>query len=104
LYKATVNVGVNQHFHFVEKRDPSLVKHSNHVAVYLTRYQTVYAELKRRQLLLEPDRKEQFRFAKIIDPDTGEVLFEFEHEMRSLYHPDFLKPLINRVAVPYQVD
>jgi len=103
-HKAIVNVGVNQHFHFVEKGKPGLTVHPNHVAVYLTRYQTVYAELKRRDLLMTPDRDEQFRFAKIIDPTSGELLFEFEHEMRSLYHPDFLKPLVNRVDVPYLVD
>ena len=104
LHKASINVGVNQHFHFVEKRDLTLTEHPNHVAVYLTRYQTVYAELKRRNLLLAPDKNEQFRFARIIDPQSGELLFEFEHEMRSLYHPDFLKPLVNRVSVPYLVD
>ena len=104
LHKTTVNVGVNQHFHFVEKRGFVRADHPNHVAVYLIRYQTVYAELKRRRLLMEPDQNEQFRFAKIIDPQSGEALFEFEHEMRSLYHPDFLKPLVNRVNVPYLVD
>ena len=104
LQKASVNIGVNQQFHFVEKRDFAKVQHPNHVAVYLTRYQAVYAELKRRRLLMEPDRNEQFRFARMIDPQNGEELFEFEHEMRSLYHPDFLKPLINRVNVPYLVD
>jgi len=24
--------------------------------------------------------------------------------MRSLYHPDFRKPLVNRIPVPYPVD
>ena len=104
LAKASVNVGVNQHFHFVEKRDLILPEHRNHVAVYLARYNEIYAELKRRRLLMEEDRNEQFRFAKIIDPRSGESLFSFEHEMRSLYHPDFLKPLVNRVNVPYLVD
>lgn len=104
LQKTIVNVGVNQHFHFVEKRALSLPGHPNHVAVYLTRYQSVYAELRRRRLLLEADSNEQFRFAKIVDPQSGALLFEFEHEMRSLYHPDFLKPLVNRVNVPYLID
>lgn len=104
LMKTSVNVGVNQQFHFVEKRDLQLPQHPNHVAVYLTHYDKVYAELERRDLLMEPDRNEQFRFTQMIDPESGEKLFSFEHEMRSLYHPDFLKPLVNRVAVPYLVD
>jgi hypothetical protein len=104
LMKAAVNVGVNQQFHFVEKRDLTLPQHPNHVAVYLTNYGKVYAELERRDLLMEPDRNEQFRFTQMIDPENGEKLFSFEHEMRSLYHPDFLKPLVNRIPVPYLID
>jgi hypothetical protein len=73
--------------------------------VYLTHYRGVYQKLKDRSLVMEPDRNEQFRFAKMIDPaSNGEPLFEFEHEMRSLHHPDFRKPLVNRVEVPYLVD
>ncbi len=53
---------------------------------------------------MEPDRNEQYRFAQMIDPQSGEKIFAFEHEMRSLYHPDFLKPLVNRINVPYLVD
>ncbi len=101
---ATVTVGVNQAFHFEDTRDLELAAHPNHVAVYITGYRSIYDRLKRQKLLMAPDRNEQFRFAKMADPDTGEVVFEFEHEMRSLHHPDYLKPLINRVDVPYLVD
>src|SRR5206468_7613804 len=39
----------------------------------------------------------QYRFTKIVDPDKpSEVLFEIEHEVRSLTHPMYLRPLINR--------
>jgi hypothetical protein len=46
----------------------------------------------------------QFRFVDMVDPATGKPVFGFEHEVRSLYHPDYLKPLANRVPVPYLVD
>lgn len=101
---ATVTVGVNQSFHFEDTRDLDLPVHPNHVAVYITGYRSTYDRLKKQKLLMTPDRDEQFRFAKIADPDSGEVVFEFEHEVRSLHHPDYLKPLINRVGVPYLVD
>jgi hypothetical protein len=39
-----------------------------------------------------------------VDLDSGDLLYRIEHEMRSLYHPDFRKPLINRIPVPYPVD
>jgi len=101
---ATVTVGVNQAFHFVDTRDCPLPAHPNHVAVYIAGYRSIYERLKNQKLLMTPDREEQFRFAKMADPITGEVVFEFEHEVRSLHHPDYRKPLVNRVPVPYLVD
>lgn len=102
--RAVVNVGVNQEFIFAEQADLTLPVHDNHVAVYLTRYQQVYTRLEQRGLLMSPHADEQFRLKKIIDPQSGELLYELEHEMRSLYHPDFLRPLVNRVTVPYLID
>ena len=104
LATTTVNVGVDQQFHFVEQRNLKLPKHNNHVAVYLTNYKAVYDELTQRDLIMEQDMNEQFRFTQMVDPNSGKKLFSFEHEMRSLYHPDFLKPLVNRIDVPYLVD
>jgi len=101
---ASVTVGVNQTFHFEDTRDLELPVHPNHVAVYITRYRSLYDRLRAQKLLMTPDRDEQFRFAKMADPDTGEVVFEFEHEMRSLHHPDYRKPLVNRIPVPYLID
>jgi hypothetical protein len=101
---AWVTVGAYQTFRFRERPDGGIVRSSNHVAVYLTRYRTIYATLESLGLLTEPDRNEQFRFSRVTDPRTGQTLFDFEHEMRSLHHPDFLRPLVNRVPVPYRVD
>lgn len=102
--EATVTVGVNQAFHFIDTPGVELPDHPNHVAVYVTRYRSMYDMIRKNKLVMAPDRAEQFRFAKIADPDSGEIVFEFEHEVRSMHHPDFLKPLVNRVPVPYLVD
>lgn len=104
LATVAVNVGVDQRLLFSERRGLELPEHRNHVALYLSRYQEVCRALHQRGLLSEPDRREQFRFEQIVDPDGGEFLYRIEHEMRSLYHPDFRKPLVNRVPVPYPVD
>ena len=37
----------------------------------------------------------QFRFKDIINPDTGEKLFELEHETRALRHRQFMKQVSN---------
>ncbi|MEC9183621.1 MAG: hypothetical protein VX930_05050, partial [Pseudomonadota bacterium] len=101
---ATVTVGANQHFHFIEKPDYEPVDHPNHVAIYVTHYQEMYRQFKAKKMLMRPDVEEQFRFEKMFNPRSGKVVFSFEHEVRSLYHPDYLKPLTNRVPVPYLVD
>jgi hypothetical protein len=38
----------------------------------------------------------QYRFEDIVDLDTGKVLFTIEHEVRSMTHPLYARPLVNR--------
>jgi len=103
--EATVTVGPHQAFRFVERKGAETAPlHSNHVAVYLSRYWELYDWLGERDLIMERHGREQFRFSDIVDLDSGTLLFRMEHEMRSLYHPDFRKPLVNRIPVPYPVD
>ena len=102
--EAVVNVGVGQKFRFAERKGARVVEHINHVAVYTTRYDDIYQRMQKAKLIMAPDRAEQFRFCKIVDPKTNKLLLKLEHEVRSLYHPDYRKPLVNRVPVPYLVD
>lgn len=99
-----VQVGPWQTFRFRERAGAGVVPNTNHVAVYLTRYRGIYEALDKRGLILEQDAGEQFRFSNITDLATGALLFSFEHEIRSLHHPDYRRPLVNRVPVPYRVD
>jgi hypothetical protein len=101
---ARVTVGPSQSLRFTERPGAAIVRNTNHIAVYLTRYRRIYAALRSRGLLMEEDQAEQFRFAKVTDPAGGDPLWVFEHEMRSLHHPDYRKPLVNRIPVPYRVD
>jgi len=94
--RATVTVGPHQTFRFVEKAGAPATAHTNHVALYLTGYQEVYERMQRRKLVVEPHRNGQFRFRRLVAPRTGATVFECEHEMRSLYHRDFGRPLVNR--------
>jgi len=38
----------------------------------------------------------QYRFQAIVDPEDGKELFTIEHEVRSMKHPLYLGPLVNR--------
>jgi hypothetical protein len=51
-----------------------------------------------RGLISQEDSEHQYRFIKVVDPDTNAVLFEVEHEIRSTTHPLFRRPLVNRNA------
>ena len=55
-----------------------------------------HALLKEHGLVSEESSEIQYRFKDIIDPDTKQVLFTIEHEVRSFPHPMFLRPLMNR--------
>ncbi len=44
----------------------------------------------------------QYRFEVIIDPDSGEQIFEIEHEVRSFTHPMYMRPMVNRNATQRQ--
>jgi hypothetical protein len=102
-----VQAGPHQAFQFVEtKGAQEAPAHNNHVAVYVTDYWQLYETLGARDLIMEPVgiAREQFRFSDIVDLDSGTLLYRIEHEIRSLYHPDFLHPLVNRLPVEYLVD
>jgi hypothetical protein len=58
--------------------------------------------LKERGLLSEESNEVQYRFEVIIDPDSGEQIFEIEHEVRSFTHPMYMRPMMNRNATQRQ--
>ena len=92
----SVTMGPHQTMRFVESPEAPGDAHNNHVAVYLTRYRRVYARMSELRILMEKDRYEQFRFNCILNLKTGNSVMKFEHEMRSLYHGDYGRPLVNR--------
>ena len=47
-------------------------------------------------LVFEESDQHQYRFRDIVDPETGAPLFTIEHEVRSMKHPLYMRPLVNR--------
>ena len=68
----------------------------HHIAVYVANFSKPYHWLSERGLITEEPRNHQFRFVDIVDPDTGEKLFEIEHEVRGMKHGMFRRDLVNR--------
>jgi len=93
---ATVSVGNGQCLIFRETDRPLPDYDGHHVQVYVTDFSGPHRALAERNLVFEESDQHQYRFRDIVDPETGRVLFTIEHEVRSMKHPLFLRPLVNR--------
>jgi catechol 2,3-dioxygenase-like lactoylglutathione lyase family enzyme len=68
----------------------------NHIQIAFADFSGPHRRLLERGLITEESDQHQYRFQAITDLDSGEVLVEMEHEVRSMRHPLFARPLINR--------
>ena len=93
---AHVRIGLSQELRFRETSAELPPYDGHHIAVYISNFSGPHAYLKERGLITEESNDYQYRFQDIVDPDTGERLFEIEHEVRSATHPMFRRPLVNR--------
>lgn len=93
---ATASVGDGQKLIFRETDAPQPEFDGHHIAVYLADFSTPYNKLLERGLITEESDQHQYRFLDIIDPDTTKPVFRLEHEVRSMRHPMYARPLVNR--------
>ncbi len=93
---AVVSMGHNQQLRFVETDRPLPAYDGHHIAIYVADFSGPHRYLHQRGLITEESDAFQYRFQQIVDPDSGEVLYELEHEVRALGHPMYRRPLVNR--------
>jgi catechol-2,3-dioxygenase len=93
---AHVRIGQHQELVFRETRGPIRPYDGYHIAVYITNFSGPHEWLDKHGLISEESQDYQYRFEKIVDVDTREVLCVIEHEVRSHTHPMFMRPLVNR--------
>src|SRR5580658_5464567 len=93
---ARVEVGIGQYLTFREtdRELPSYDGH--HIQIYVADFSGPYSKLLDKGLISEESDQHQYRFKDLADPETGETLFTLEHEVRSMRHPLFMRPLVNR--------
>ncbi len=91
-----VSVGVGQYFLFRETDRAIPPYDGHHVQVYVADFSGPHRRLAERGLIIEESDQHQYRFKDLVDPDSGKVLFTIEHEVRSMKHPLYMRPLINR--------
>lgn len=92
---AHVSVGMGQELVFRESAATEAYD-GHHIQVYVANFSGPHGRLVERGLLTEESNQHQYRFRHIADPATGKALFEIEHEIRSLRHPMYARPLVNR--------
>jgi len=97
-----VKIGRQQSLIFRETERPLAPYDGHHIAIYVANFSGPYGYLNERGLISEEVRNHQFRFKDIIDPEDGEKKFSLEHEVRSLKHPMYLRPFVNRDAAQTQ--
>ena len=93
---ATVSTGDAQRLRFRETPQPLPEYDGHHVQVYIGDFSGPHQRLARRGLVTEESSEYQYRFRDIVDPASGKHLFTLEHEVRSLTHPLYARPLVNR--------
>ncbi len=96
---ARVSVGPSQALIYREADSTDKRPYDNHhLQIYIADFSGPYHRLKARNLISREDSVHQYRFKDVIDLESGQVLHHIEHEIRSLMHPLYARPLINRNA------
>jgi hypothetical protein len=93
---ARIVAGRRQHLYFRETDRPIPAFDGHHIQIYVANISGPHRRLAERGLVSQEDGRYQFRFQDIVDLDDGRVLFTIEHEVRSMTHPMFGRPLVNR--------
>jgi hypothetical protein len=94
--RATVSIGRNQYLYFTDTSRPLPEYDNHHVQVYIADFASPYHWLKERDLITMETDADEWRFQWIVDPKDGRKLFQIEHEVRSMKHRLFNRPLVNR--------
>jgi catechol 2,3-dioxygenase-like lactoylglutathione lyase family enzyme len=93
---AHVQVGSGQTLVFRETAEEIRPYDGYHVAVYVSDFGGPHARLNERGIISQESNPYQYRFQEIVDPESGKLLYEIEHEVRSFTHPMYARPLVSR--------
>lgn len=95
---ARVHVGQHQTLVFQDTAEEQVPYDGHHVAIYIANFSAPYAFFKERGLITKDVTNHEFRFQTIVDPETDKPVYELEHEVRSMRHPRYRIPLVNRTV------
>jgi len=93
---ARVPAGEKQFLYFRETAKPRVPYDDNHIQIYIADFSGPYRKLQDMELIYQESNQHQYRFKDIKDPETGKVIYTLDHEVRSMGHPMYRRPLVNR--------
>ncbi len=93
---ARIQAGPNSALVFRETGRELPAYDGHHLQISVADFSGVHRRLVDRGLVSEESNASQYRFERIVDPDSGELLTTLEHEVRSMRHPLYARPLLNR--------
>jgi len=93
---AAVCAGRDQRLYFRETPQAPGPYDGHHVQIYMADFSGPYHRLLERHLITRETDAHEWRFCDIVDLQTNRALFTVEHEVRSLKHPLYGRPLVNR--------
>jgi hypothetical protein len=93
---ARVHAGGDQRLVFVETSEPLPPYDGHHIQIYLADFSGPYERLLARGLVSRETDEHEWRFVDIVDPESGALLFQLEHEVRSVRHPLYGRTMVNR--------
>jgi hypothetical protein len=91
-----VSVGYHQKLIFRETNESLPPYDGHHIQIYLANFSAPYEKFKEHGLISMETGQYEYRTIDIIDPENGDKLYELEHEIRSMSHPLYSRPFINR--------
>lgn len=93
---ALIACGVDQALRFRETRKQIPAYDGYHIQITLADFSGTHDRLEALGLISEESNVHQYRFVRIVDPASGRELACVEHEVRSVLHPMYARPLVNR--------
>ena len=93
---AVVAVGPGQQLRFRETEAEPAAYDGHHIQLYVADFSGPYRSLLQRGLISEESDEHQYRFLHVVDPSDNSIRYTVEHEIRSMRHPLYGRPLVNR--------
>ncbi len=93
---AIINTGPFQTARFVERDLETHDTHNFHLSYHVTHYNEARERIAAAGALQGTGTGQVFFFDRLFDPESGATIFPVTNEVRSVYHPDFMRRLVNR--------